>query len=129
MQNDEQSKFLRQQVEIDAYGDLGFAFADMSHVGSLLCLPNGMHAWGAKTASDISLKSLKPIIDMAEKIDILLIGMGEDIVFFDKKIRAVLHKKSIIIEAVSTASAISTYNVLLAEKRNVAAALIAVKRK
>ncbi len=124
-----QKEFFRQQVEIDAYGDMGFRFADMSHVGSLLSLPNGMHTWAVKSAKDINLNSLKPIIDMAEKIDVLLIGMGEDIAFFDKDIRAFLREKSIIIEAVSTASAISTYNVLLAEKRNIAAALIAVERK
>lgn len=36
------------QVPIDAYGNGGFRFADMSHKGSLLCLPSesrlGMHA-------------------------------------------------------------------------------------
>ena len=30
---------------IEAYGKGGFAFADMSHRGSLLCLPDGIWAW------------------------------------------------------------------------------------
>ena len=30
---------------IEAYGRGGFAFADMSHRGSLLCLPDAIWAW------------------------------------------------------------------------------------
>ena len=37
------------QVLIDAHGGGGFRFADMSHRGSLLCLPDGVWAWPIMT--------------------------------------------------------------------------------
>ena len=33
------------KAPIEAYGNGGFRFADMSHRGSLLCLPSGIHGW------------------------------------------------------------------------------------
>ena len=33
------------RAPIDAYGNGGFRFADMSHRGSLLCLPSGIYGW------------------------------------------------------------------------------------
>ena len=33
------------RAPIDAYGNGGFRFAGMSHRGSILCLPSGIHAW------------------------------------------------------------------------------------
>ena len=32
-------------AQIDAYGNGGFRFAGMSHQGSILCLPSGIHGW------------------------------------------------------------------------------------
>ena len=36
------------RAPIDAYGNGGFRFADMSHRGSLLCLPSGIYGWEPK---------------------------------------------------------------------------------
>ena len=33
------------RAPIDAYGNGGFRFADMSHRGSILCLPSGIYGW------------------------------------------------------------------------------------
>ena len=33
------------RAPIDAYGNGGFRFAEMSHRGSILCLPSGIYAW------------------------------------------------------------------------------------
>ena len=33
------------RAPIDAYGNGGFRFAGMSHRGSILCLPSGIHGW------------------------------------------------------------------------------------
>lgn len=116
------------QAIIDAYGDFGFRFADMSHRGSLLCLPNGMHGWAAETLADVKLEALAPVLELAGELELLLIGMGEDTAFLPPEIREAFRAEQVIVEAISTGSAISTYNVLLAENRAVAAALIAVER-
>jgi len=116
------------QVGIDVYGNSGFRFAGMSHRGSLLCLPSGMHAWPVTIPAEITLESLAPVFAVADDIDVLMIGLGHDIVGLDPAIRAALRERKIIVEAIATGGAVRTYNVLLAEQRAVAAALIAVDR-
>lgn len=115
-----------QQVPIDAYGNGGFRFADMSHRGSLLCLPSGMYGWDVGSPGQLTLESLQPVLAAAPRIDVLLIGLGADIAGLPPGIREALRAESIIVEAIATGGAVRTYNVLLAEERAVAAALIAV---
>ena len=116
------------QVGIDAYGNGGFRFAGISHRGSLLCLPKGMFAWNVAAIGDITAETLAPVFAIADDIDVLLIGVGPDIAAFPRELREALRERRVIVEAVNTGSAIRTYNVLLAEERAVAAALIAVDR-
>jgi uncharacterized protein len=119
--------FYPYQAVIEGYGNGGFRFAGMSHRGSLLCLPTGMHAWEARTAAEVSVENLKPVFDAADEIDVLLIGLGHDIAGFDKSIRQRLRDRSIIVETIATGGAVRTYNILLGESRAVGAALIAVE--
>ncbi|VAW14713.1 FIG020313: hypothetical protein [hydrothermal vent metagenome] len=114
------------QAPIDAYGNGGFRFAQMSHRGSLLCLPDGMFAWDVDNVTDIDENTLAPVLKNHREIDVLLVGLGTDIVLFDPKIRQILRDHNIIVDAVGTGGAVRTYNILLAENRAVAAALISV---
>jgi uncharacterized protein len=114
------------QAQIDAYGGGGFRFAEMSHKGSLLCLPTGMHKWDVASPAGISLNSLAPVFAAAGDLDVLLIGLGKDIVGLDRSIREALRAQKIIVEAIATGGAVRTYNILLGERRAVGAALIAV---
>jgi uncharacterized protein len=119
--------FYPYQAVIEGYGNGGFRFASMSHRGSLLCLPTGMHAWEASRPAEISMANLQPVFDAADQIDVLLVGLGADIAGFDKTIRAALRERAIIVEAVATGGAVRTYNILLGENRAVGAALLAVE--
>ena len=115
------------QVGIDAYGNGGFRFADLSHRGSLLCLPTGMQGWDIVSPSQLTLDSLRPVLELADQLDVLLIGLGTDIARIDPAIREAFRERKVIIEAVGTGGAVRTYNVLLAEERAVAGAFIAVE--
>lgn len=119
--------FYPYQAQIEAYGNGGFRFAGMSHRGSLLCLPTGMHAWEVRAAPEVTLQSLELVLEAADSIDVLLIGLGRDIAALDRNIRPAMRERQIIVEAVGTGSAVRTYNILLGEQRAVAAALIAVE--
>ncbi len=118
---------LPQQVPIDAYGDYGFRFSEMTHPGSLLCLPSGIHGWDAATAADIDRESLAAVFDQSDAIDVLIIGTGSDIAALPAGLRASLREVGIGLEVMGTRPAIRTYNILLAEGRPVAAALIAIR--
>jgi uncharacterized protein len=119
--------FYPYQAPIEAYGNGGFRFAGMSHRGSLLCLPTGMHAWEVTAPADLTLERLGLVLEASERIDVLLIGLGKDIAAIDPAVRAAMRERGIIVEAVGTGGAVRTYNILLAEQRQVAAALIAVE--
>ncbi len=118
--------FYPYQAPLDAYGNGGFRFAGMSHRGSLLCLPTGMHAWDVRSPAALTLESLRLVLEAADSIDVLLIGLGNDIAAIDPAIRSAMRERQIILEAIGTGGAVRTYNILLAEERAVAAALIAV---
>lgn len=114
------------RAQIDAYGNGGFRFADMSHRGSVLLLPSGIYGWAPASLSAVDLASLSQVLAEAEQIDVLLFGCGDDLMRLPQELRDALREKSISCDSMSTGAAVRTYNVLLAEERNVAAALIAV---
>jgi uncharacterized protein len=112
------------RAPIDAYGNGGFRFAQMSHRGSLLCLPSGIYGWTAPAAIDEA--SLARVFAEAEKIDILILGTGRELVPVARPLRQRLREAGIVPEPMSTGAAVRTFNLLLAEERAVAAALVAV---
>lgn len=114
------------RAPIDAYGNGGFRFADMSHIGSILCLPSGIHGWKPQTPPIISVKDLGTILEQANDIEILLVGTGMDLRRIPEDVRTMLREHRISSDPMSTGAAVRTYNVLLAEDRAVAAALLAV---
>ena len=114
------------QARIDAYGNSGFRFAEMSHRGSILCLPSGMHAWRVNGPEDLSLDAFAPVLEVADDLDILLIGMGNAFVPLPREVKAAFRERGIVAEPGSTGAMARTYNVLFAEERAVGAALIAV---
>lgn len=114
------------RAPIDAYGDGGFRFAEMSHRGSILCLPSGIHGWQPATPPVLARADLGLILEQASEIEILLVGTGTDLRRIPEEVRAILREHRISADPMSTGAAVRTYNVLLAEDRAVAAALIAV---
>jgi uncharacterized protein len=115
------------RAPLEAYGNGGFRFADMSHRGSLLCLPSGMWAWPISTATEIDLAALERVIAEADDIEFLLLGTGTELVPPSPTVRAALAEVRVRVEPMSTGAAARTYNVLLAEERAIAAALLAVE--
>ena len=118
--------YLPGRRQIDAYGKGGFFFGGMSHRGSILALPSGVRAWPVRSVSEIGEAALAPIIAEAEAIEILLLGTGDQPAFIEESVRAPLAAAGIRLDAMQTGAAARTYNVLIAEERRVAAALIAV---
>ncbi len=114
------------RAPIDAYGNGGFRFADMSHRGSILCLPDGIHSWDVESAGDLNLDAFAPVLAQAEKVEILLCGMGREISPLMPLWREAFREHGIKADPMTTGAAVRTFNVLLSEGRAVAAALIAV---
>lgn len=114
------------RAPIDAYGNGGFRFADMSHRGSLLCLPSGIHGWQPADPAALTPADFDKVLAEAADIEILLVGTGKDIRRLPPVLRDALRQAYIAADPMSTGAAVRTYNVLLAEDRAVAAAFVAV---
>ena len=114
------------RAPIEAYGNGGFRFAAMSHRGALLCLPSGIYGWEAPSADALDTASLEKVFAEAQAIEILLVGTGNEIAPLSAQLRESCRAAGIVAEPMSTGAAVRTFNVLLAEERAVAAALIAV---
>ena len=103
---------------VDAYGGGGFRFAGISHRGSILLLPSGVYAWDEK--------DFAPVIAERSAVDLLLLGTGREMMRPSRAVRETFERSGIQLDFMATAFAMSTYNLLLAEGRKVAAALTAV---
>ena len=114
------------EAAVTAYGNGGFRFAEMSHQGSILCLPSGIYAWDVMAPDALTVETLARVLSEMKPQSVLLLGTGRTQVFPSAELTRAFAKAHIGLEPMSTGAAARTYNVLLAEKRAVAAALIAV---
>ena len=117
---------LPRSAPIEAYGKGGFAFAGMSHRGSLLCLPEAIWAWPVTTPREIDKDSLQRVFAAANGIDTLIVGTGTEVWLAPRGLRDALRALKVTLDVMQTGPAIRTYNVMIGERRRVAAALIAV---
>ncbi|MBP1847964.1 uncharacterized protein J2046_006249 [Rhizobium petrolearium] len=114
------------RAPIDAYGNGGFRFADMSHRGSLLCLPSGIYGWDMKEGDPLTVEAFSKVLAESGEIEVLLVGSGQNLKPIPADLKAALKARGITSDPMSTGAAVRTFNIMLAESRAVAAALIAV---
>jgi uncharacterized protein len=120
-----EDRHLPQAAAIEAYGKGGFRFGDMSHRGSILCLPGGIWAWPVAGASEITEDTLARALESRD-LDLFLIGTGKAPWAIPETLRWRFRDAHIGVEVMPTAPAVRTYNILFGERRRVGAALIAV---
>lgn len=103
----------------DGYGPGFFRVGGHVLKGAVLVTPWDAGPWGGLTdwAAPLTL---------ADRIDVLLLGMGATIAHPPRDFRAALEAGGIGIEVMATPAACRTYNVLLGEGRRIAAALLPV---
>jgi uncharacterized protein len=126
MAGDPNAPHFPRSAPIEAYGKGGFAFAGMSHRGSLLCLPDAIWAWDVTRSNQIDRYSLERVFAAANRIDTLIVGTGSEVWIPPPDLRSALRHLHVVLDAMQTGPAIRTYNVMIGERRRVAAALIAV---
>ncbi|MBB3951212.1 Mth938-like domain-containing protein [Aureimonas jatrophae] len=114
------------RAPIDAYGSGGFRFADMSHRGSVLCLPSGIWGWDATAEAAFGGERLLKVFEERDEIRFFLYGTGRDIRRLPAALTDRFRSAGISVDPMSTGAAVRTYNIMLAEGRPVGAALIAV---
>ncbi len=111
---------------IRSYGPGHFLIGQREWLGPVLVRPQATVAWGVKEAGELSLESLGALKEGEPSVEILVLGCGARAITIAADVRAALKSAGLSLEVVDTGSACRIYNVLLAEGRRVAAALIPV---
>ena len=116
----------RGRALIEGYGGGGFEVGGTRHRGSILILPDRVQPWPVESAPEIDEAALQPVLGAATSLEILLIGGGERGLALPPGLRQVLRDNGLGVEAMATAAACRSFNVLVMEGRAAAAALVAV---
>jgi uncharacterized protein len=105
---------------IERYGPAGFRISGQIHRGPILVFPERTLPWPDGALSEAGLAA---VIE-AGNVELLLLGLGRRIVPVAVALRGALRSFGIAIEVMDTGAACRTYNVLVAEDRRLAAALL-----
>ncbi|HPF78686.1 MAG TPA: Mth938-like domain-containing protein [Alphaproteobacteria bacterium] len=113
-----------QQV-IQSYAAGAFRISGISFDTPVLVSPDKTVEWkGAGSFDDLTLGSFQQMIEGADDIDVVLLGAGSTMKFFNPDLKAQLSAKGLPVDVMDTGAACRTYNVLMAEGRRVVAALL-----
>ena len=112
---------------VESYGDGRFRISGAVWNGSILLRPDAVTAWPVADFRDLTLESLATLTAGEDIPEILLIGCGSRAELLPRILRDAIRARGMVADAMDTGAACRTYNVLMAEDRRVAAALIAVE--
>jgi len=111
---------------IDSYAPGRFRVAGISYPGSVIVFPDRTMPWPIGTFDDVELGALAAVTEAQPVPELLLLGAGTAVRMPPKGLRLALRELGIGLEIMETGAACRTYNILLAEGRSMAAALIAL---
>lgn len=111
---------------VQGYGDGRFRITGEVYEGSVIVFPDRTLTWPVPRFEDVTLEALHAVTGGTSGVDLLLLGCGSAMQLVTKPFRQTVRETGIVIEAMDTGAACRTFNVLMAEERRVAAALIAV---
>ncbi|MCY3877692.1 MAG: Mth938-like domain-containing protein [Rhodobacteraceae bacterium] len=105
------------QAPVSGYGPGFFRVGGTVTRGGLALLPSGPAGWAG-------FSDLSPLNSDLSSSDLLLVGTGTRLVPLSDEFNEAVRQIEIGFEAMSTPAACRVFNILLAEKRRVAALLI-----
>lgn len=111
---------------VTSYGNGGFKISGQRYEGSVIVFPDRTIDWPLFDQAEISIESLGDIIQAGESVRVLIVGCGRQFSTPPIALHQALLGCGVALEWMDTGAACRTYNVLVLEERDVAAALIAV---
>jgi uncharacterized protein len=110
---------------IQGYAHGRFRVSSRVYDGAVIVFPEATQNWDfTKTMMDLTPDDFAPLIAAAEQLDVVLVGCGAALTTMPLALRQALKDRGISVEFMDTGAACRTYNVLMAEGRRVAAALL-----
>ena len=108
---------------IQAYGSGRFRVNGTVFDEPIIVFPDRTIPW---TGPGFTAEGFEPVLASAGEVELLLVGCGPKAAFIQPAVRQAVRQAGIVMDAMDTGAACRTYNVLLAEGRRVAAALMPV---
>ena len=112
---------------VERYGGGGFTISGVRWSGSVLILRNCTVSWPVADAAAIEPAVLAPVLAAVPRPRILVVGCGRGFAPRPEGLDAAMREAGIGVEWMNTGAACRTFNVLVLEDRDVAAALIAIE--
>lgn len=112
---------------VRSYRPGGFTVGTTAFSGSLILLADRIEPWAPNDPASLTAEDLRPLRPLAgDAISLLVLGLGAVARPLPPALLAELRSWGLAVEAVATPAACRTWNLLLAEERRAAAALIAL---
>ncbi|XP_059622429.1 NADH dehydrogenase [ubiquinone] 1 alpha subcomplex assembly factor 3 [Phlebotomus argentipes] len=121
------NKEVSEGLMINAFSQIGFRLNNrMNVIGPMAIFPRIALSWNVGSFEDINEESLSLFTVLEPKIDILVVGVGDEKITpqFSKKIMNFMRSSRINVDVLNTEQACSTFNFLNSEGRVVAGAII-----
>jgi len=107
---------------IRAYDSEFIQVNETKYEHSIIVSENHLIPWEPQSLAELKITHLQPILDL--KPTIVLLGSGSKLIFPTDNLLTIFREKHIGIEVMDTGAACRTFDVLIAEGRNVVAALL-----
>jgi uncharacterized protein len=114
------------RLTVDGYGAGTFKVAGGEVSGSMLIRADRFDPWPVADATGIDRPGAEALLALAGEVDVLVIGTGEKAVMIAPELRRELREAGLGVEVMATPAACRTYNLLIAEGRRAAAAVVAM---
>ena len=113
---------------VESYGEGRFRVTGQVYESPILVFPERTLTWPVIRFADASLENLAPVLAAGREgnVELLLFGQGREMQLVPPALRQGLRAAGVVVEPMDTGAACRTYNVLMAEGRRIAAALIPV---
>lgn len=113
-----------EKVRINGYDENKFYANGVEVEGAIICLSRLTLKWTPKSFEEITPESLALFELLRPAPEILILGCGKRMGRVSQEVRDYLRSNGIKLEAIGTANATSTFNILNEEGRIVAAAML-----
>lgn len=107
---------------IDAYGPGRFRISGQAYEQAVLVFPDEVRIWAVSALDQIDAESLALAVE--KQVEVLLVGTGPKMQLLPAAVKQALRTQGVGVDVMDTGAACRTYNILMAEGRRVAAALL-----
>ena len=115
----------RDDLLVNSYGQVGFRLNNgVFFCGPIVLFRRSVFQWDVPSLAKLNQDAFSLFRLLEPKVDLLIIGIGDEDARPPPAISQFLHQQKIRFEILTTRHACSTYNFLAAENRHVAAALL-----